>query len=133
MRIITTNERFDKLTNLDISTHYRNRKYWFMKNDLLSAFAYWVVKQSPDETPNITKPLKSFNKYVSTLYDNQNMPIEINFDRLSDIISGEKFEEIPDILALNIAKENAPSCDFIDLYALARNVFYMILRENITQ
>ena len=29
---IETNDRFDRLTNLDISTHYRDREYWFMRS-----------------------------------------------------------------------------------------------------
>ena len=64
MSKVNTNERFDKLTNLDISTHYKDREYWFMRSDFMGAFAYWVVAQSPYDAPYFTQALKAFEKYV---------------------------------------------------------------------
>ena len=135
---ITTNDRFDKLTNLDISTHYRDREYWFMRSDFIGAFAYWVVAQSPYDAPDITEALKAFSEYVSTAIG-ENIPKQFTYDELSDFLSDKALEAIPEIEKLNHPKidnnqniTTNPDCDFICLGALSRNVFYMILRESIT-
>lgn len=133
-----------KLTNRDISENHRDGEYWFMRGDFLGAFAYWVVKQSPYGTPDITAALTAFGKYVSERVK-LGMPEQFTYDELSDFISEKIFESIPEIEALNHPKVSSgagyenrhrkmhPDYDFIDLGALARNVFYMILRESITQ
>ena len=54
---------------------------------------------------------------------------EFDYDQLNALISEEVFIAIPELLELNQIK----SKDFYDLGALARNVFYMICREKITQ
>ncbi|MCP4493244.1 MAG: hypothetical protein GY820_38970 [Gammaproteobacteria bacterium] len=146
---ISTNERFDKLTNLDISTHYRDREYWFMKSDFLAAFSYWVVAQSPYSTPDIGPALKAFEKYVDVFLipKDRHLPHRFTYEGLSESLTEEAFETIPEILALNSPKIGTggkhifvdrystpdPDHDFIDLGALSRNIFYMLLRENITQ
>ena len=144
MSKIKTNERFDKLTNLDISTHYKDREYWFMRSDFMGAFAYWVVVQSPYDAPYFTQALKAFEKYVSN-HIADGMPKQFTYTELSEFINEDIFETIPEINLLNRPlissgqdydnryTEPHPNFDFIDLGALARNVFYMILRENITQ
>ena len=144
MMEIETNKRFDKLTNLDISTHYRQREYWFMRNDFLGAFAYWVVAQSPYDTPDITKPLEAFGAYIASKIKDE-LPEKFTYDELSEFIHEAVFESIPEIEKLNHPKitsgikyENRhsqphPDFDFIDLGALTRNIFYMLLREAITQ
>ena len=135
-----------KLTNLDISTHYRNHEYYFMRSDFLGAFAYWVVAQSPYDTPNITKPLKAFKKYIASKIKD-GIPEKFTYDELNEFINENVFESIPEIEKLNHAKieidnfiasssrfhKTKPDYDYIDLGALARNVFFMLLREHITQ
>ena len=141
-----TNERFDKLTNLDISTHYRDREYYFMRSDFLGAFAYWVVAQSPYDAPDISKPLEAFCRYISIKIEDD-VPFKFTYDELQDMISEDVFEAIPEIERLNHAKieiagfmasssryhKTKPDYDYIDLGALAHNIFYMLLREEITQ
>ncbi len=137
-------KRFDRLTNLDIKTHYRDRECWFMMSDFLGAFAYWVVAQSPYHDPDISSPLSAFRGYLAFIYPD-NLPKKFTYEELAMIIHKDVFEAIPAVEALNHPKisegvgyrnrhsEPHPDYDFIDLGALARNVFYMILRENITQ
>ena len=144
MNEIKTNERFDRLTNLDISTHYRGNDYYFMRNDFLGAFAYWVVSQSPYDTPDITKALEAFGGYVNEKIKD-GIPKRFTYDELRRFINEDIFESIPEIEKLNHPKANVgvgyenrhknphPDYDFIDLGALARNVFFMLLRESITQ
>lgn len=147
MAEITTNDRFDRLTNRDISTHYRKREYWFSKSSILAAFAYWVVAQSPYDVPlmKFMPALISFEKYVSKRFPHSDMPEKFTYEDLSKFIHEDVFESIPAIEKLNHPDVSSgpgyadrhnnpkPEYDFIDLGALARNVFYMILRESITQ
>ena len=149
MENIETNDRFDKLTNLDISTHYRDREYWLMKSDFMAAFAYWVVSQSPYNAPDISPALKAFEKYIDVfvIKKGRHLPHKFNYETLGALLGDDVFETIPDIEVLNHPKIDTgaeilfvsrysspkPDYDFIDLGALSRNVFYMILRENITQ
>ena len=144
MSKVNTNERFDKLTNLDISTHYKDREYWFMRSDFMGAFAYWVVAQSPYDAPYFTQALKAFEKYIANHIED-GIPKQFTYNELSEFINEDIFETIPEINLLNRPlissgqaydnryNEPHPNFDFIDLGALARNVFYMLLRENITQ
>ena len=136
--------RTDKLTNRDISIHYANKEWYLMKSDFLGAFAYWVVAQSPYDAPNIEKPLKAFNKYI-TQKVKDGIPQRFTFKELHEFINGDIFETIPEIEQLNHPKISTgeeynnrhdnphPDFDFIDLGALATNIFYMLLRERITQ
>ena len=136
--------RFDRLTNRDISIYYRDREYWYMRSDFLGAFAYWVVAQSPYDTPDITSALEAFGEYVSKRIADGEAE-KFTYNDLSQFISDAVFESIPEIEKLNHPKvssgsgydnrhsEPHPDYDFIDLGALARNVFYMLLREAITQ
>ncbi len=135
-----------KLTNLDISTHYRDGEYYFMRSDFLGAFAYWVVSQSPYDTPDITEPLNAFGKFIAERIKDD-IPEKFTYDELSKFINEDIFEAIPEIEKLNHAKielkgfmatssryhKTKPDYDYIDLGALARNIFYMLLREQITQ
>lgn len=139
---IKTNDRFDRLCNLDISTHYMDKEYYLFKSSLLSAFAYCVVNQSPYDTPDINDSLKAFDKYISEYFIGDVMPVKITYHRLREIIDEDAFEDIPEIEKLNHAKieqpgfiasssryhTTKPDYDYIDLGALARNVFYMVLR-----
>ena len=143
------NARFDKLTNLDIKTHYRDREYWLMRSDFLGAFACWVVRQSPYDVPNgimFMDALNAFNDYVDGIFSDDLVKL-FSYKELSSLIDEDVFEAIPEIELLNHPKidvgqtmmfssrYDTPKADydFIDLGALARNVFYMILRGSITQ
>ncbi len=146
---ITTNDRFDKLSNLDISTHHRGREYYFMKSDFMAAFAYWVVAQSPYTTPDILPALKAWGKHIDVFLipQGRHLPHKFTYDFLNRNISETVFETIPEIEILNHPKIDTgaeimfvdrystpkPDYDFIDLGALARNIFYMLLRQSITE
>jgi len=144
---IKSNERFDRLTNLDISTHYRDVEFYFMKSDFLGAFAYWTVAQSPYDTPDITNALRAFDGYISVFIFKNEECIQMRYDKLSRLINEDVFGTIPEIEKLNHAKFDSghtfmttsryhqpkPDYDFIDLGALARNIKYMLMREYITQ
>jgi len=139
-------ERSGRLTNLDIATNHRDGTRWLMKSDFLGAFAYWVVKQSPYDATDITPALKAFDGYLSAVFDNSEMPIEFTYAQLGELITEDIFEAIPEIEKLAHRKNGRdgiafadrfttpiPDDDFICLGALARNVFYMVMRESITQ
>jgi len=113
-----------------------------MRKGFTGPFASWVVQQSPYEVPDITEALRGFNDYVTELLDGEIVK-RFTYDELNVAITEEAFEKIPAVLALNVAKIGSgpvyvsrftqpnPDCDFIDLGALARNVFYSIMRHHI--
>ncbi len=117
----------DKLTNLDISQNYRDVEIWLFPSDLTAALAYWIVRQNPNDTFISDKPVKAFDNYIKPFFPEPKLPTKFSYKQLSDIIDENVFEGIPEILYLNEMKP-----DFIDLGALTRNVFYTILREQIT-
>ena len=133
-----------RLTNLDITTNYKDKEFWFMRSDFLGAFAYWAVAQSPYDTPDITPALKAFNDYISGKI--QSNPVKFTYSELQEFINEKVFESIPEIEKLNHPKidvgqkinfcdrysQPKPDYDFIDLGALARNIFFMLMRESIT-
>ena len=140
---IKTNDRFDRLTNLDISTHYRDTEFWFFKGDFLSALSYWIIRQSPYDVPELSSPLNAFDGYLAFIFLDDKIPQKFTYQKVAEIINEDVFVEIPAIMELNKSRKQRsfpstsflkhPDYDFIDLGALARNVFYMILREYITQ
>ena len=145
-KTIETNTKFNRLTNLDISSHYKHGSRWFCKSAFLGAFAYWVVSQSPYNAPEITPALIAWDKHLAITFPDSAMPVEFSYNELSAMITEDVFASIPEIEKLNHRKNKragagfcsrygkpSPDDDFIDLGALARNVFYMILRESITQ
>lgn len=135
-----------KLHNCDISTKYKEHKFLLMQGDFIGAFAYWVTVQSPYPSPDITKPLTAFHKYIETIVAEGDV-LTANQAKIWEIINKKVFESIPEIEKLNHAKieqdgfiasssrfhKTKPEYDYIDLRALARNVGYMIMREQITQ
>ena len=128
MNEIKTNDRFDKLTNLDIAAHYRDIDLWLFPCSFLSAMAYCITRQNPNkELIDMLSALKAFEKHVLTFFKNPDVPEEFTFEGVKTIVSDVNFESIPEILELNNLEP-----DFICLGALSRNVFYMILREYIT-
>ena len=134
-----------RLTNLDISTNYRDNKFWLMRSDFLGAFAYWAVVQSPYDSPEITPALQAFSAYVGNRIK-ENVPEQFTYTELQEFINEKVFESIPEIEKLNHPKIDVgqtinfcnryskpkPDYDFIDLGALARNIFFMLMRESIT-
>jgi len=141
---ITTNDRFDRLTNLDINTHYRDKKFYLMQSDFMGAFAYWVTVQSPYATLDITQSLRAFHKYVESKIS-KDIPVQFSFQELKEFINEEALKNIPEVEKLNHRKNGKegnsfcsrydipePDDDFIDLMALGNNIVYMIMREQIT-
>jgi len=136
-----------KLTNRDISQQYSGTEFYLTKSELLGTFAGWVVQHSPYDTPNITKVLKAWDKFLSMKFDTSDKVAKFTYNELSDYISSDTFEAIPEIEKLNNPKIKSglmfSSCsryhktkadyDFIDLGALSRNIFYDICRSHITQ
>jgi len=135
-----------KLTNLDISTHYSEKSFWIFKKDLTAALAYWIIKQSPYDTPNVTEAVEAYDKFLSPLFDKE--VIKISYQRLKEeFVNAQIFESIPEILIFNTPKIDTgcefmivsryehpkPDYDFIGITALAHNIYYMIMREKITQ
>lgn len=126
---VETNRRFDKLTNSDIRTHYRNIEVYLLPSDFLAAFAYWAVAQNPNRKfINIVPSLRALEKHIRVHFKDFRVPEKFTYDSLREIVNENMFESIPEILDLNKSKPG-----FIDIGALARNVFYMILRQRITQ
>jgi len=133
-----------KLTNRYISDHYKGKQFWLSKDDFNAAFVYWVVQQSPYATPELKKALRAFDLYVSKFFTTGESDeiVKFSYKQLYYMIDEKVFEGIPAIAKLNEPKIESgclfmfcsrfhkpkPDYDFIDLGALARNVFYMILR-----
>ena len=116
------------LTNKDISENYRDIELWLFQSSITSALAYWITSQNPNKTLiDIGPALLGFKDESDILFPNPEVPVFFSYDELSHLISEDTFVRIPSILALNSLKP-----DFIDLGALARNVFYMVLRGHIT-
>ena len=133
-----------RLTNLDISTNHRGVSMWLMRKDFTGMFARWVVEQSPYEVPDISAALTEWAAYISLEVMGDETCKEFSYDELAAIVHEDVFESIPAILALNVAKLGSadivftsrydqphPDYDFIDLGALARNIFYSIVRSHI--
>jgi len=131
-----------KLTNRSISENYGDRKYYLSKKDFLSAFAYWVIQQSPYDTPDIKYALNDFNIFLDVMFGREKYK-EYSLNDLNVLITEDVFENLTHIEKLNHPKiDNGksimfidryskpnPDYDFIDLGALAHNIKYMIIRE----
>jgi len=120
-----------KLTNKDISDFYRDHRFVLLPGDFTGAFQYWVTSQgrSIEDKDLLLKAGLSFNTHiVKPMFDNLDVPERFSYDDLEKIINEQHFKGITDIMAVNQTEK-----DFIDLGALARNVRFMIMREQITQ
>lgn len=138
MKNVRINTYYGVLTNLDISTHCRECSWWFHQKDLVAAFAYWVVKQSPYDAPDFTKALIAWGAYVAAVYPDSDMAVEFSYSALKSLISEDVFNAIPEIVEWNHRKDGGrarfgPDDNFLDLGVLARNIFFMVMREKITQ
>ena len=121
-----------KLTNQDISANFGDIKMHLMLNDFRGAMAYWLASQQINTSIKIgiDKPLNAFTKYVQQKYfKTESSVIEFTCEQLKNLVSEDVFIAIPELMELNEIEGK----DFYDLGALSRNVFYMILREQITQ
>lgn len=119
-----------KLTNSDIAANYLNEKFYLMINDFKGAFVCWATRQNPNETYGvIADATQAYTKFLQQRYfKTKDTVVEMTCDLIKKLTDEDLFVAIPEILALNEMKP-----DFIDLGALSRNVFYHILREQITQ
>lgn len=119
-----------KLTKADISANYSNSKFHLMINDFKGAFACWANQQNPNDTYGVVAD--ATQAYVEFLkrrhFKDKNTVIEMDYKLIEKLTDEDLFIAIPEIMALNEMKP-----DFIDLGALSRNVFYHILREQISQ
>jgi len=126
---LKTNNRFDRLTNLDIFTHYGDIELCLLPNEFLAALAYFVICQNPNDDIVEVKPaVVAFKRHILNSFDDPKRPQIFTYEGLLKIVNDAVFESIPEIMALNQLEP-----DFIDLGALARNVFFMIVRQCITQ
>lgn len=120
----------DRLTNSDISDNYNDQLFYLMLSDFTGAMAYWLAAYQHKSNISIDKPLKSFSEYMQRMYFQRHDIVTVfTYKQLKTLISEEVFITIPELLELN----QIPTEYFYDLGALARNVFYMICREQITQ
>lgn len=138
----------NKLTNKDIQEQYGNFEFYIMKAEFLGTFASWLIQQSTYDTPNITKAVKAYNKFLSVKFNTEDKVIKFSYKKLSEYVSENVFESIPEIEIFNHSKKDAgegfissssrfhktkADYDFVDLCALSRNVFFEICRNHITQ
>lgn len=121
-----TAENYDELTNMALSEKYSTTEFGLFPSDFLAAFAYWVTAQNTNGTFIVNKPLEAYSKFVMPFFENPKIPTKFTFQQVSGMIHDTVFENIPEILELN---EMEP--DFIDLEALARNVFFMVIRAQV--
>jgi hypothetical protein len=119
-----------KLTNADISANYFNDKFHLMLNDFKGSFVCCATKQNPNDTYDvIANATQAYSNYLKQKYfKTKDSVIEMDFDLIKKLTDEDLFIAIPEILALNEMKPY-----FICLGALSRNVFYDILRSQITQ
>jgi len=82
--------------------------------------------------PNITKVIKAYDKFLSMKFDTIDTVRKFTYKELSDYISSDVFESIPEIEKFNNPKTKA-DYDFVSLGALSSNIFYDICRSHITQ
>lgn len=135
------------LCNRDISHMYSNCSLWLFRSDVIAAFAYWIVIQSPYPVPYLTMVLKDLDKYFEDKFPSKkDVPTRYYYENLRLEIQEGAWQELPRIQKLNTPREDGgqdilftsggseipTKYDFIDLCALARNVFYMIVREQLT-
>lgn len=118
-----------KLTNKDISDQYRDYEIYLMLSDLKAAMAYWVTALNHNSTYISDKAVEAWTNYLQQKYfRNEDDVVKFTYDQLKQLINENIFIAIPEIYELNQMEP-----DFIDLGALARNIFYMVYREQITQ
>jgi hypothetical protein len=97
-----------------------------MLSDFKGAFAYYIVSQTSNDKFDFKVPLDAYVNYLKLNYfKSDNTVLKFTYDELKKLVDDDLFCHIPEILLLNQIE------DFVDLGALARNVFYMIVRLQI--
>jgi len=117
-----------KLTNRDIAENFNNIDYHLMISHFKSAFAYWIIYQNPYGSNGVEKAVDAYGKYLTKTFPDKDTVVKMTYDEIKKFVSEDTFHSISEIAELNATKG-----DFICLGALSRNVFFMILREHITQ
>ena len=118
------------LTNNEIRERFSNETFYLMLSDFTGAMGYWLAANQHRAEVDIDKPLKAFSEYLQQKYFKTHDTVrEFTFEQLNTLISEDVFIGIPELLKLN----QIDSKDYYDLAALARNIFYMICREEIVQ
>lgn len=117
------------LYNRTISDEYRCDYYYIMMGEVIGAFAYWLVSQQENEDMDIVAPIEAFKSYLNHKFfpDRRHTVLKMSYKEIGEMVSEDVFESIPEIMKIN------NGTGFIDLGALSRNIFFMILREKITQ
>jgi len=118
------------LYNKDIAEQYNNITLHLMLSDFRGAFICCAIRQDTVGFEDlIVHALHSYTMYLRHKYFmTTSTVVKFTYSELENEISETTFASIPAILSLNKTKP-----DFIDLGALARNMFFMICRELITQ
>jgi len=118
-----------QLHNREIGESYSDISFYLMLSDFKGTFAYWVAAQNNNNVLDNNDALKAYLKFIETKYRRiSHIPERFDCKKLKSVVNEDLFIAIPEIMELNKMKP-----DFIDLCALSRNVYYMILREVITQ
>lgn len=121
-----------KLTNRDIQSVYDDIKFFVSLDDFRGAFACWVVRQfNAKDYLLIINAIKAYSEWLEKgMFKGKKIEsIEMHYKKIEKLTSSKLFASIPEIYALN----QVSGSGFVDLGALSRNVFFHILREEITQ
>lgn len=121
------------LTNKEISENHRDNKFHLMLSDFTGAFACWATRQdrlrNEESKKLISEAIFAYEEYLKKKYFKKNDEVVFfDYKKLQKVLDEDILMAIPEIYALNQTKG-----DFIDLCALSRNVFFQIVREQITQ
>ena len=118
------------LTNREISENFNSEIFHLMIGDFTGAFAYQIAARKHKSKVDIEKSLNAWINFLQQKYFTTDGHVEVfTYEQLNKLITEDLFIAIPEIYELNQIK----SKEFYDLGALARNVFFMICREQITQ
>lgn len=117
------------LYNATISANFRNDSFMLLPSEIIGAFAYWASSQSYSAgmLRFIHLAADAFKDYIESKFKDPKIPQVFTYSELEEILDEKNLSQIPAILELNSGH------GWIDLGALSRNMFYMILREQITQ
>lgn len=125
-----------------------NKTHLVSMNQLLGHTAMWAVRQSPYVCPdNMTQALAALEDNLSQHFErllNGFKLLRITHRNLHTMLE-EAFTDIPEILSWNNPKKEQkspldgrdkhglilPEYDFIDLYALARNIANSTIEESV--
>lgn len=120
-----------KLTNKDIKEQYPDIEIYAMKHEFTSAFAYWVIAQNSNSQnfELCIKAIEAYSKWLNKKFRTEETVKKLKLNEVDFLTSSDVFESIPEILALNEIEGEG----MVALGALSRNIYYHILRNQITQ